>query len=409
MGDLIRSGKRFNIVLSILIAVLLWFYVVNVENPVGETNIPAVPVIIQGADILEEKGLMVTKLSRDTVNLKAVGKRKTFLKLYNSNMALTLDVSGIDEVGEHKIIGKVAPEFLRADTSVTITERDNFFISVTVKKKESREIPVMGEFHGSLASGYDADDIKVTPGTIQVSGPADVMEHLSHAVVVLTGENINQTIRQVASFVILDQSGNVVEQESLICQTKTIEAELPVVKLHEIPLTIQLNGGGGAAASDAQVTITPAVVQMSGPEELLAGIKEISLGEIDLAEIFTNKSKTYQIAIPEGLTCHSKETEAIVSINIELPMKSITSDNISIINVPKGYRAALVTDALQVWVRGSQTLLDQVSGANLRIEVDLKGTKPKRGQQRVEANVYLDGVSGVGVVGTDYSVAISIK
>lgn len=409
MDDLIRSGKRFNIVLSILIAVLLWFYVVNVENPVGETTIPAVPVIVQGGDVLAEKGLMVTELSRDTLNLKAVGKRKTFLKLYKSNMALTLDVSGIGEVGEYKIIGKVTPDFLRTDASVTITERDNFFITVIVKKRESREVPVMGEFHGSLASGFDADDIKVSPRTIEVSGPEDLMQRLSHAVVLISGENIKETIRQEASFVIVDQSGNVVEQESLLCQTKTVEAVLPVVKLHEIPITVQIKSGGGAETSDVQVTITPAVVQLSGPEERLAGIGEISLGEIDLAEIFTNKSKIYQIEIPEGLTCRSEETQANVSINIDLPMKSITSDQISIINVPTGYRASLVTNALQAWVRGSQNLLDQVTGANLRIEVDLKGIKPKRGQQRAEADVYLDGVSGVGVVGTDYSVAISLK
>ena len=409
MTDANRSGKRFNIVLSILIAVLLWFYVVNVENPTGQTTIAAVPVQIMGAETLEEKDLMVTDLSRDTVNIKAVGKRKTFLKLYNTDMTLKLDVSAIEKPGEYHLVGRVAPESSRTDGSVTLSEKEGFGITVTVQKKVSHEIPIIGEFHGTLANGFAVAPMQLNPGTMVVSGPEDLMKQVSYAVVVLSGEGVKETITQEASFVILDHQGNVIQDKNLICPTTSVRITMPVVKLYEIPLTVRLKDGGGASSSDATVTVSPATMKLSGPEDVLSAIKEIQLGEMDLTDVFTNKSKTFAIPIPEGTTSHSEQSEAMVNVEVKVPMKSIAASRISLVNVPKGYQASLVTNSLQVWARGVQDRLDQLTNEHLRVVVDLVNVARKKGEQRVNATVYLEGLDGVAVVGTDYSIAINLR
>lgn len=406
MTDANRSGKRFNIVLSILIAVLLWFYVVNVENPIGQTTISAVPVEISGASELSEKGLMVTDLNRDTVNIKAVGKRKTFLKLYNMDMTLFVDVSAIDAPGEYRLLGRVSPESSRAE--VTLSERDSFAITVTVKKKVSREIPVIGEFHGTLASGFDVQPMQLNPGTMEVSGPEELMERVSHVVVVLSGEGVKETMWEDASFVVLDKSGTVIQDPNLICSAQTVQVTMPVVRLYEIPLTVSLKDGGGASGADAVVTITPATVKLTGSDEQLSQLKEINLGEVDLAEVFTNKSKAFVIPIPEGASNHNQEAEAMVNVTVNAPMKSISATQIQFVNVPKGFQPS-VTDSLQVWVRGPQSQLDQVGNEHIKVVVDLAGAARKKGQQRAQAQVYLTGPEGVGVVGTDYSIALNLK
>ncbi len=410
MSDLIKGGKRFNILLSILIAVLLWFYVVNVENPAGETVIPAVPVEVVGADTLAGKGLMVTELNRETVNLKATGKRKTFLKFYKSEIALMLDVSGIETAGEHRVIGKVTPETVRSDGSVTLSERDNFAIMVTVQKKESREIPIRAEFKGTYAEGFAGEEIQITPQTIEVSGPQDEINRVSYALVTLEGEDISQTIQTELPYALYDQDDKLLSETSLIRSVETLAVTLPVYKLYELPLSVTLQDGGGATAGDAKVDITPSTIKLSGPEEILSQLQEITLGEMRLADVFGSKTKTFPITIPQGVTNRSGETEASVTVNVDnVPMKAVIARQISLVNTPKGYKTSLVNDSLQVWVRGAQEQLDHLSAVNLRVVVDLKGVTPRRGQQRAEAQVYVEGINGVGVVGSDYTVAISMK
>lgn len=410
MSDLVRSGKRFNVIVAILISVLLWFYVVNVENPVGDTMLSNVPIIVQGVDQLKEKGLIVTNLDRETVNLKAVGKRKTFLKLYRSHVTVSVDVSDIDQIGDHKLIGKVLPDSLRSDTSINITEKDNLAVTVTVKKLVTKEVPVTGEFIGAVASGFEAESVQVNPSKIEVSGPEDVIGRVTHAAVLIEGENVKKSISQDAPFVLMDEKNNVIQENGLSYRTKTVAAFLPVVRIFDVPLKVEVKNGGGATAEDAALTISPSFIKLSGPEDKLGNLKEIPLGEIDLADVFQNKSMIFPIVLPDGLENRSGATEATVSVTIEhLQMKAITANQISIINIPDGREVSLVDDTLQVWVRGKQQELDHVTGDNIRVVVDLKDTQLKRGQQRVKVAVYLEGVSNVGIVGTDYSLAITMK
>ena len=67
-----KNRKVFNIILAIVLAVGVWLYVINVENPTGTVPIRDIPVSLVGEDSLAERGLMVTDQSRDSVKRCAV-------------------------------------------------------------------------------------------------------------------------------------------------------------------------------------------------------------------------------------------------------------------------------------------------------------------------------------------------
>ena len=56
-----KNRKIFNIVLAIVLAVGVWLYVINVENPSGTGTVREIPVTVVGEDSLAEQGLMVTE------------------------------------------------------------------------------------------------------------------------------------------------------------------------------------------------------------------------------------------------------------------------------------------------------------------------------------------------------------
>ncbi len=406
MNETRRNRRGFNVVVSILLAVLLWLYVINVVNPVTQMTLDDVPVTVQGAEALDDMGLMVTSLSRDSMDLKIRGNRKTFLKLYGA-VSVSVDVSSYKQAGEVRVRGKcVLPDTVTAD-SVVIRENENFHVVVTIEQKTSRDIPVIGEFGGTLANGFEADPIQVTPATLEVEGPESVVDQISHAVVTVRDENVKSSVSQELLVVLVDQKGNILAHPSLTLSSQMARAYMPVVRVYEIPLTVRLADGGGAAKGDAVVTVEPKTVRLSGPDEVLASLTEISLGEINLAGVFEGVPVSLPISIPEGTEYRSKETEASVSVTLTgLPMKSLTADQIRLENVPKGYQASLVSESLQVWVRGKQAVLDQVTAGQVRVVVDLTDAVQKTGQQWVPATVLLEGVPEAGIVGTEYSVAV---
>ena len=409
MNETRRNRRGVNVVVSILLAVLLWLYVVNVENPVADMTLDDVPVTIQGGEALDDLGLMVTDLSRQSMDLKVRGNRKTFLKMYGA-VSILVDVSSYQQAGEVRVRGKyVLPDMITSD-SVVLREKENFQVIVTIEKKAARVIPVIGEFSGSLASGFEADPIQVTPSTLEVEGPESVVNQISHAVVTVRDENVKSSVSQELLIVLVDQKGNILAHPSLTLSSQMAKAYMPVVRVYEIPLTVRFKDGGGAAVGDAAFTIEPKTVRLSGPDEVLAGLTELSLGEINLAGVFEGIPVILPIPLHEGAKCRNKETEASVSVTFAgLSMKPLTADQIRLENVPKGYKASLVTDSLQVWVRGSQAALDQVTADQIQVVVNLADAVQKTGQQWVTAAAFVEGVPGAGVVGTEYSVAVHLS
>ena len=85
-----KSRRVLNAILAVGLAVALWLYVVNVENPTGTTRLRDLDVEIQGSRQLAEQGLMVTSISQDQLDLKVNGRKKTLMKLSPKNVSVYL-------------------------------------------------------------------------------------------------------------------------------------------------------------------------------------------------------------------------------------------------------------------------------------------------------------------------------
>ena len=70
MGTKILNSRWFYVVLSILLAFLLWVYVGNDPNSVDTGTLRNVRVVFSGLEKLEERGLMISEGAEQTVNLQ---------------------------------------------------------------------------------------------------------------------------------------------------------------------------------------------------------------------------------------------------------------------------------------------------------------------------------------------------
>ncbi len=406
----LKNGRAFNIVVAVFVALVLWLYVINVENPMGDTTFRDFAIDLQGTETLEDAGLMVTNLDRDALKITIKGKRKTLMQISRKDVKAVLDVSGITTPGSWALTCKVSLGGAVNETSVTVTEQKSFEVLVTVAKKDSKQIPIQGEFKGTLSAGYETDPIQIDPETLEVTGPEEQIEKISHALVSIQGEELTSAVSKDMPFALIDTDGNVMGTEDLRFSVEKIAVTLPVVKVYEIPLAVEFTEGGGATEDDVTCTIAPQTVKLSGDEEVLSAMKELVVGQVDLSQVFTIKSFTFPIQVPQGITLRSEEKQATVQVNLQdLPMQSMAASQITLANVPRGWNASLVNESIQVWVRGKQKDLDALKGEQILVEVDLSDVQPSAGQHRVEAKVTLKDAQGVGVVGADYSVAVRLS
>lgn len=406
--------RGFYMVLSVLLAIILWMYVSVSVNPDDSRTIRNLPVTLNGLDVLESRGLMVTTGTDQKVTVSVNGKRDALQALAASSstaITITADLSSIDAPGQYTRDVQVSFSVsgITNGNSIVLTDRYPQNLTFTVAREAKRTIPVRGSLSGSIAEGYQAGEFTFSPSQIEVRGEESIVNQIEYALVSLNEQNLTETYDGELPYTFVSFTGGSIDASRVETDVALIRTVLPVVQLKEVPLTVKLTAGGGATEDNAEVTITPETVVVSGAPADLEPLKEISLGNIDLGKVLGSDTMTFPINLSSELTNVSEVAEATVKITLrDLTTLAVETDNIEVIHVPLGYTVEAVTQTKQIQVRGSAEAVETVTDSQLRVVADLSGATVATGTQTVPVKVYLDGRSDVGVVG-EYTIVISVS
>ena len=133
----------------------------------------------------------------------------------------------------------------------------------------------------------------------------------------------------------------------------------------------------------------------------------IVLDTLYLQDLEDYQSLNYDIPIPEGTELTEGEATVTVTVVVDgVSERRVTTSNFAVENAPEGFVAELVTERLEILLRGLDAELDALSGENLLVTADLSGIQGA-GSYTVPATVTINGYSNVGVKGS-YQVIVNV-
>ena len=410
----IKDSKGLYVAISILLAIIFWLYV-RAENDIPMENVVrGIPVQIANEDVLESRGLMVSEVEPAAINITFEGSSSVVPRLNRNNVTVSVDVARITSEGSYDLTYTVAmPNNLNTTGGSGITRSSDVeTIRVTVVPLYTRELSIEGTFVGEVADGYQAGELEITPETVTISGEESAVNQVARAVVEVGGDALTETYTGDLPITLLDRDGNVIEDDRISLSVDTALVILPVQVVRDVPLTVNLIPGGGISQEDidryVKVEIDPATISVAGSAEDLEAITSISLGDIDLSTVLTTASVERNIEIANELTNISGVSRATVTITIEgLEMRTVDVSNFELRNVSAGYHADIVTQSIDIQIRGPQESLDQISPSQILVVGDLTDIVSATGRYTVPARVYLNGPDDVGVVG-EYTVTVQV-
>lgn len=407
-----KRNKIISLLLAAVISVSLWVYVVTTVTPEDSQWIRNIPVTFANEDgLFSDRNLTLTQGRNATVDLKVYGKRQDLLKLSNSNITITADLADVLGPGEWQLRYKVEMPETVSDNDISIESRSTYEIDVQVDLLSVKEIPVQAVFQGSVADGYVQDPIELEYDTLEISGPQDQVSQVDHAQVVLERTNLSKTVSDSLAYTLVDADGNEIASDEIHCSVDKIGVMMTVSLVKELPLTVQFIDGGGATEEHVVSSIEPSTITVKGSAEDLEGMNSLNVGNIDLSTVPTNKAYTgtFNIVLPDNLTNMTGEETAAVTVELKnLKEKTLRVTNLELANTPSNLKASLGTVSLQIKVRGPSDVMDAVTASSIRAVADLDSIGTSTGQFNVPVDVYVDGFSGVGAMGS-YSVLVSIS
>ena len=411
----IWSSRVFWIVVSIVLSFLIWVFVtMNETEPYVET-FNGVQVVFTGEDALREaQGLIVTEVENTTVSVTLSGPRRVIGTLKAADIQAVIDLSTITRPGTNSNY-YYSIQFLKdVDvSSITVDSQSPRTISFTVDRLSYKNIPVEGQFNGSVAEGYVANvsDMTFDPETIRISGPEEEIANVEKAIITIDRQDVDSTIQVDMGYTLVDGEGNPVNIGSMTVDTETVNVTFPVNAVKTVPLTLDILHGAGTTDANVRMDCEPSEIQISGDAETLKGINRIVLGNLDLTEFESTYENTYTITLPNDVVNESGITEAKVTIRlVGLATKRLSVTNIVPTNVPEGYTVDVTTQSIDVTIRAPEDIIDEISSSNLRAVLDLSDYTGNEGQYTVPADIKVDGFADAGAVLTDnYSALVLIE
>ncbi len=403
------KNKVVAIVLSVVISFGLWLYVTTVVSPESEKTYYEIPVILENENVLSERGLMITS-NIPAITLRLKGNRTDLNNLNEANINVLASVSSIEAPGTHYLRYDTSYPGNIPDNAVEVLSRSLDLIPITVENKLKKSIPVLIDYVGSVPEGFIADKEKALLDfkTIEISGPESVISQVEQARIQVDLEGRSETFEDKYSFTLCNANAEAVDVAMVTASVETVNLLVQIQRYMDVELSVQIIDGGGATSKTTEVKITPEKIRISGSDALLEKIGTIELGTIDLSEMLKDGALKFPIVLPDGVTNETGVTEATVEVKFPtLKTKNFNVTNIVAINVPEGLEVDMITQALEVKVRGPSALVDAIKPVDITATVDFTGAQI--GTATMKANITIsEAFSEVGALNA-YSVSATLQ
>lgn len=365
------------LLLSLIVALALWLYVVTTVKPETDQSFYNIPVALENERSLERQGLMLVSSDEAVVSVKLHGRRAELNKLDRSNIQVTVDLSTVSEPGSHTLGYKVS--FPNGINSVTVAQRLTANVTVEIAEYAEKSVPVQILLQGTLEQGLmaDTENASTSVQKVWVSGPKQTVDQIAFAGILVDQTGLTSDLSGDFVYTLMNEAGQPVDAASVTTDAEQIHLELPVEHTKEVMLRVNLKAGGGAAQSNARVEIVPDRITVSGSAEALEDLKEISLAEVDLGLVSLDAEgyrESVEIKLPAGLQNRSGQSKAQVVVRLtglKETTLTLSSAQIRTVNVSSGLEANVVLKQIDVRFRGPAAEINALTVGNVLATLDL--------------------------------------
>lgn len=296
---------------SLILAFVLWVFVINTQNPTQPQEVSGIKVEITGLEELEQLGYELT--NKDEIlsqNFKVVvnGPRLETDKLVTDpkRIVATLDLTDYAKNLTQDTIQDTANYTIKINLdsySVTVKDRKPQVTKILIDKIDSKEQRIIAEISTDITDNYtllgDGKPV-ITPEKIKITGAKSDIDRISEAKVFIEAKDFSEDqLVNNLKIHLFDADG--VEIEGLEMSNDEAEVKLPIGSEKVVPIKANFTGEIPEGYVLMNTIVSPSEVTIVGRAEVLADINEIELVAIDKSTVTQTDLRQVDMILPEGV------------------------------------------------------------------------------------------------------------
>ena len=381
---------------SLVLAIVLWFLVVQIEDPQDSASFTNVQVKLINTELLEQEGKVYEVLENtDIARVKVYAPRSIISQIRETDIVAEADVSKLTD------INTIAINYYVENVAVDRVEGSREVVRLSVEEKASKWIRLVGNTVGEVAEGYMIYNSSLDQTNIEISGPQSAVSQVEYAAVDMGVSGATTSLSANVEIKLNDSEGKEVIQNNIDKNVNSAYMTIEVLATKDVPIEVRSMGEAkeGYMATGV-VESNMATVKLAAKPSVLENINVITIPEerLDITGADANVEEIIDLDdyLPDNVRFADKAfngkitvtafVEPIVSKEIEVPVA-----NIAFNNVPEGFEVEWPNDVenYSLTISGLWEYINSVQQETITGYVDVAAYMARMNMEELKAGEHI--------------------
>ncbi len=310
--------------LSVVIATIAWFLVININQPM-DVRTYYQRVTIENLNTLTNRGLAISEVEDllDTkVSIKIEAQRTALDRLSNSLdwLSVSLDLSPLTNAMVGDTISLPLEVQIKGvstnGATYNVLEQNPSMLSVKVEDLMTQSFPIEITVEGDLPEGTFFSAPQLSQETVIVEGGRSAIQKVQTIKGSVLGEDVEMDMVLKSTLFAYGEDGQLI-QDVVIYPTE-IDVSFFNISTKQVPIQMKVSGTPAVGYDVGDVTITPNMITIQGQTDMMKEINMIQLPTIDITDESSTLIGNLNVTnlLPQGVSLASGEKEII---KVEVP------------------------------------------------------------------------------------------
>ena len=377
-----------SIILSLILATLVWIAAVREQNPPREDNYDQnLPIEI----IPPATGLVTTDKLPETVRLQLLAPESSWSTLTPSKFKALLDLSQLPE-GFNDVPIQVSV----SDPQIKIIEQTPRDVSVNLQLEQTISLPVNIQIMDESPLGYVNRPPTADPPIVTISGPASLISQVDEAVSEIFIRDSKENVNRTSEVLIRNRDDQIINGLKIV-PTK-IQITLPIEQrfgYKDVSVSAMVEGQPAPGYWVSNISVDPPRLTIVGNPQVLGSIPGfIETTPINVSQATMNIVQVVPLNLPNGVTVvlPENESQGANGVRVTVEVAAIESGQtvqrpITQQGIDPNYIWTASPERADVILSGPIPRLQTLKFDEVKVIVDLFGLEP--GTHKVRSTVFL--------------------
>jgi YbbR domain-containing protein len=362
-ADLARVGA------SLVLAVLLWGWVTNAEDPEVTRTFADVPIQVD-----ELPGALEVVGTIPDVTVRVTGPRSEVIGVTADEVEARLDLDGIEGPGDYT----VEIEVRRPGGAWSVSSTPSR-LPIRVEESITELFVIEPTLSGTVDSTRQVTVSVDETSEITVVGPRSSVDRVARVIAPVSIGNETRNFSVQVAAEAIDAEGRPIPEVSLTPEFVSVNVAIDA-RGKRVAVLAQIEGSPASGYEVVDRTIVPDTILVDGPEEIVEQMISVSTEPIDIAGATETITGRVQITeLPEGVQVIEPAgggVDVVIQIRQMGVRQPLPAQRIIVVGLDAGLTASVSPDAVEVTVVAPEEFISRLTTSVLTVQINVQGLGP---------------------------------